>query len=92
MIALISDGLFALLVTGAGFAVVAGVSLVQLIRPARLRSWRDHREVKRRVITELERRQAKQLDLMRNTVGASHREAFLRYLVLQNSIETAKRM
>jgi hypothetical protein len=80
------------LLTGGCFALVVLVLLIQALRPARLRSWREHREVKRRVIAELERRQDEQLDLMRDTTGASHSEAFARYLELQKSIEIAKRI
>jgi Lon protease-like protein len=91
MIATISDGLYALLVTGGCFALVVLVVLIQPLQPARLRSWRDQREVKRRVLAELERRQEEQLDRMRDTTGATHNEAFVRYLELQNSIEVVKR-
>jgi hypothetical protein len=91
MIAMISDGLYALLVTGGCFALVVLVLLVQLLRPTRLRSWWDQREVKRRVIAQLERRQEEQMDRMRNTTGAGHDEAFVRYLELQNSIEIVKK-
>jgi Lon protease-like protein len=91
MIAMISDGLYALLVTGGCFALVMLVLLFQLLRPTRLRSWRDHRAVKRRLIAQLERRQEEQLERMRNTTGASHNEALVRYLELQDSIENVKR-
>lgn len=92
MIATISDGLFALLMTGGCFALGALVLLIQSLRLARLRSWRDQREVKRRMMAELERQQEEQLDRLRDTTGASHNEALLRYLELQNSIEIAKRI
>jgi hypothetical protein len=87
-----SQGLYALLVTGGCFALVALVLLIQELRPARLRSWRDQRQVKRSVVAELERRQEELLDRMRDTNGAGHNEAFASYLELQNSIEAAKRM
>jgi hypothetical protein len=88
----IGDGAYAFLVTGGCFALGMMVLLLQALRPARLRSWRDHRRVKRRLIAELERRQQEQLDRMRDTTGASHAEAFARYLELENSIESAKRI
>jgi hypothetical protein len=91
VIATMSDGQYALLVTGGCFALGALVLLIQALQPARLRSWRVKRQVKRRVIAELERRQEEQLDRMRDTTGAGHNEAFVRYLELQNSIEIAKR-
>ena len=90
MIATMSDGQYALLVTGGCFALGVLVLLIQALQPARLRSWREKRQVKRRVIAELERRQEEQLDRMRETTGASHNEALVRYLELQNSIEIAK--
>jgi hypothetical protein len=90
VIATMSDGKYALLVTGACFALGVLVLLIQALQPARLRSWREKRQVKRRVIAELERRQEEQLDRMRDTTGAGHNEAFVRYLELQNSIEIAK--
>jgi hypothetical protein len=92
MIATMTDAVYALLVTGGCFALVGLVRLIQAARPARLRSWRDQREVKRRVIAELERRQEEQLDRMNHTTGASHNEALVCYLELQNSIEYAKRI
>jgi hypothetical protein len=91
MIAVISDALYVFLVTGGGFALGGLVLLIQALRPARFRERRERREVKRRVIAELERRQEEQLDRMRDTTGPSHAEAFVRYLELQNSIEIAKR-
>jgi Lon protease-like protein len=91
MMATISDGLYALLATGGCFGLVGLGLAVQRLRPARLRSWRDQRGVKRRLIAELERRQEEQMDRMRNTTGASHDEALARYLELQNSIETVRR-
>jgi Lon protease-like protein len=90
MIATISDGLYALLATGGCFAVVGLVLVAERLRPAQLRSWRDQREVKRRLIAELEQRQEEQLDRMHNTTGASRDEALVRYLELQNSIEMVK--
>jgi D-alanyl-D-alanine carboxypeptidase/D-alanyl-D-alanine-endopeptidase (penicillin-binding protein 4) len=90
VIATISDAQYALLVTGGCFALVVLVLLIQALEPARLRSWREKRQVKRRVIAELERRQEEQLDRLRGTTGVSHDEAFVRYLELQNSIEIAK--
>jgi hypothetical protein len=92
LIATMSQGLYALLVTGGCFALVALVLLIQELRPARLRSWRDQRQVKRSVIAELERRQEELLDRMRDTNGDGHSQAFASYLELQNSIEAAKRM
>jgi hypothetical protein len=92
MIAAVSDALYALMVTGGCFALVVLVLLLRALRPARLRSWRERRKVKRRTIAELERRREEQLDRMRDTTGASHSEAFVRYLELENSIEIAKRM
>ena len=92
MIATISDAMYALLVTGGCFIAVMLVLLLQAVRPARLRSRREHREVKRRVIAELERRQEEQLERMRDSTGARHSEAVARYLELQNSIDFAKRI
>jgi hypothetical protein len=90
VVATMSDGQYALLVTGGCFALGVLVLLIQALHPARLRSWREKRQVKRRVIAGLERRQEEQLDRMRETTGASHNEALVRYLELQNSIEIAK--
>jgi hypothetical protein len=92
MIGTISDAMYALLVTGGCFILVMLVLLIQALRPTRLRSRREHREVKRRVIAELERRQEEQVERLRDTAGASHDEALARYLELQNSIDFAKRI
>ncbi len=92
MIAMISDGLYACLVTGGFFALVMLVLLIRALRPARRRSWREHRELKRRVIAELERRREEQLERMHDTTEAGGNEALSRYLELQNSIEFAKRI
>jgi hypothetical protein len=90
--AVISDALYGFLVTGGGFALGGLVLLIQALRPARLSERRERRAVRRRVIAELERQQEEQLDRMRDTTGASHAEAFVRYLELQNRIEIAKRI
>jgi hypothetical protein len=92
MIATLSDAGYAFLVTGGFFALLALALLIRALRPAHLRSWRAHRRVRRRVIAELERRQEEQLDCMRDAAGPRQHEAFLHYLELQNSIESAKRI
>ena len=89
---MMSDALYALLVTGGVYALVVLALMIQALRPARLRSRRDQREVKRRVIAELERRQEEYLDRMRDTTGTSQAKAIASYLELQNSIEAAKRI
>jgi heme exporter protein D len=92
VIATISDAAYAFLATGGFFALLALGLTIRALRPRHLRSWRAHRAVKRRVIAELERRQQEQLSRMGNAPGPSQHEAFLRYLELQNSIESAKRI
>ena len=91
VMAMISDALYALLATGGCVALVVLALLIQKLEPARLRTWRERRKARRRAIAELERQQVKQLDRVRDTTDAGHDEAILRYLELQNSIETAKR-
>ena len=92
MIAMISDAAYALLVTGAFFALLGLGLTIWALRPARLKSRRAYRKTKLRVIAELERRQEEQLGRVRAASGASQHEAFLRYLELQHSIEVAKQM
>jgi predicted lysophospholipase L1 biosynthesis ABC-type transport system permease subunit len=91
VMAMISDALFALLATGGCVALVVLGLLIQKLEPARLRTWREQREAKRRAIAEIERQQEEQLDRVRDTTGAGHDDAILRYLELENSIEIAKR-
>ena len=92
MIAMISDAVYAFLVTGGFFALLALGLTIRALRPTRLRSWRAHRSVKRQVIAELRRRQQEQMGRMRDASGASQDQAFLRCLELENSIESAKRI
>jgi hypothetical protein len=92
VIATISDAVYAFLVTGGFFTVMALVLAVRALRPTHLSSWRAHRKVKRQVLAELERRQEEQLVRMRDQSDVRQHEAFLRYLELQNSIDFAKRI
>jgi heme exporter protein D len=90
--ATISDGVYALLITGGLFTLVAVAMTFRALWPTRLRSWRHHRRLKRQVIAELERRQKEQANRVKGTGGSRHDEAFRRYLEIQHSLEAARRM
>jgi heme exporter protein D len=90
--ATMSDGVYALLITGGLFTLVAIGMTIRALWPARLRSWRQHRRIKRQVIAELERRQKEQAACIKDMSGSRHDEAFLRYLEIQHSLEAARRM
>jgi hypothetical protein len=89
--AMISDGLYALLATVACLGVGVVAMLIQKCEPARLRSRRERREEKRAAIANLERRQAEALIEAHDNGTAGDDGALLRYLELENSIETTKR-
>ena len=92
VLAMISDALFALLATGGCLALVLLALLARRLEPARLTAWRERRENKRSVIAQLERQQLEQLVAsVEDTTGPGDDEALLRYLQLENNIETAKR-
>jgi len=93
VLAMISDALFALLATGGCLALVLLALLARRLEPARLTAWRERRENKRSVIAQLERQQLEQLVAsVEDTTGPGDDEALLRYLQLENNIETAKRI
>ncbi|PWU21584.1 MAG: hypothetical protein C5B48_11120 [Candidatus Rokuibacteriota bacterium] len=88
---MISDGLYALLATVACLGVGMLVWLIQKCEPARLRTWREGRERRRSQVAALELRQAEALVEAHDNGDSGDDRALLRYLELENSIETAKR-
>ena len=89
--AMISDGLYALLATLACLGIGVVAWLIQKCEPARLRTWRERREQKRSTIAALQLRQAEALVEAHDNGDAGDDQALLRYLELENNIETAKR-
>ena len=91
VMAMISDGLYALLAILGCLGVGVLAALVQKLEPTRLRSWREQREAKRSTIADLHERQADALVEAHDDGDAGDEQALLRYLELENSIESTKR-
>jgi len=90
VIGMINDGVYALLATLGCLGVGLLAFLWQKYEPARLRARRERREARKSAIAELHHAQAEALVEAHDDAGADD-QALLRYLELENSIETAKR-